>query len=624
MKKISTKNIDDTNAQRARWLRDPVSFMQEVLYDPQEGVPFRLYKEQKVFVRKAFELTVLGRLRYNDLCWSSGKKGGKTALAAMIAIYTAVILAGNAGEIAILANDKDQAQSRVYKAIADILQASPRLKDSAVIGVSSIKFKATGTEIKAYASDYAGFSGSNPSANIYDEGAYYNSESARRLWDEGIPSPVRRISFRLSVSTAGFEDEPSPLLDTYNRIMAKGKLIAPNLRADGKLLVFWASGLPDSCPAPWQNRDNWIEDQRAAYDTRPNQFARLIENVWTSTETQFINLADWDLCVDPTASPILSDPMLNVWVGLDASVSRDNSAIVAVAWDPNLRKVRLVRHRTFVPTKKNPIDFERQIEAEILDLRQRFRLRKVSFDPYQLISVSQRLARDGIPMQPLNQTSNNLTQAGNALLELVKYQNLVLYPDDAMRVAVSKCVMKESSRGMKISKTSASAKIDTVVALSFACLAATTEGQQQGSGNIALMHLDKAKAHVARGMRIADAAAAEGVGADEVERWIDRTSAGGQASRLATLTGRVPRDQIEFFEFACKRVDAGATIDQAITDTLKLHGVAIEPDALRAYVARANAPITAPPRHYVQPPNPPIDPAKPRWNPWMGTPEPRR
>jgi len=555
------KNITDTNAQREKWRRDPISFIESVLYDPETNRPFTLYREQKIFVRAAFEQDADGRMRYTDLCWSSGKKGGKTALAAMIAIYTGVVLAGNGGEIAILANDRDQAQSRVYKAVVNILRASPLLKDSAVIGVNSIVFRATNTEIKAYASDYAGFSGSNPTANIYDEGAYFTSESARRLWDEGISSPARKISFRLSVSTAGFDGESSPLRDTYDRIMSKGVKIAPNLRRDGKLLVYWASGLPDSCRAPWQSKA-WIEEQRATFTARPHQFARLIENQWTSNEDVFIALEQWDRCVDPSAAPILSDSRLDVWVGLDASVNRDSTAIICCAWDAAAKRVRLIRHRVFVPSKANPIDFENQVEAEILDLRGRFHLRQVLFDPYQLVSVSQRMIKLGIPMEALNQTSGNLTETGNTLLELVKYQNLILYPDADMRTAVGQCVAKESSRGWRIAKTTASARIDVVVALSLACLGAVRGGQTQVSGFQAMMHLDSARREVAAGAPIAEAAASVGLGADEVSRWIQREA---------------------------------------------------------APPARAQA--QPPPRHYVQPPDAPIDPAKPRWSPWCGTPE---
>ncbi len=621
------KNITDTNAERGKWRDDPCLFIETVLRNPEDGEPFKLYREQKTFLRNAFERTKAGKMRYSEQLFSAPKKSGKTGLAAMVGIFTAVVLAGNGGEIYCLANDREQAESRVYAAIVDILRASPLLRDAVNIGVHSITFKATGTTIKSVANDYAGFSGSNPTCTIYDETAYFCSEQSRRLWDEGIPSPARRISFRLSVSTAGFDGESSPLRDLYDRAMAKGEVLrepgilnrlrGSDLRRDGKFLCYWAT----TCKAPWQSKA-WIEEQRATFESRPHQFARLIENQWTSAEDQFIPLQKWDACVDPSYSPIMSAPNLRIWVGLDASVSRDSSAVVAVTWDPTAKKVRLVRHRVFTPSKANPIDFENQIEAEIMDLRAKFRLQKVSFDPFQMISVSQRLAKRGVPMAEFTQTSGNLTAAGSALLELVTYENLVLYRDDEMRLAVSRCIAKDSARGWKITKAVASYKIDSVVALSFACLDAVNEGQQRGSGIIALMHLDKARAHVARGMPIADAAAAEGLGSDEVTRWIERTNPDGRASRLAAMTGRVPEAVAHIWEHARKFMDGGMSAEAAIAETLKLYpGAELSPDALAAYVARANAAITPPPRRFVQPPDAPLDPSKPRWNPWMGTPE---
>src|SRR5208337_5378608 len=125
--------------------------------------------------------------------------------------------------------------------------------------------------------------------------------------------------------------------------------------------------------------------------------------------------------------------------------------------------------------------------------------RQVLFDPYQLVSVSQRMIKLGIPMEPLNQTSGNLTETGNTLLELVKYQNLILYPDADMRTAVGQCIAKESSRGWRIAKTTASSRIDVVVALSLACLGAVRGGQTQTSGFQGVKDLDIAKRAVAAG-----------------------------------------------------------------------------------------------------------------------------
>jgi hypothetical protein len=39
---------------------------------------------------------------------------------------------------------------------------------------------------------------------------------------------------------------------------------------------------------------------------------------------------------------------------------------------------------SFQPTKDDPIDFEHMIEETLLDLKHRFRLREVYYDPHQM------------------------------------------------------------------------------------------------------------------------------------------------------------------------------------------------------------------------------------------------
>jgi hypothetical protein len=53
---------------------------------------------------------------------------------------------------------------------------------------------------------------------------------------------------------------------------------------------------------------------------------------------------------------------------------------------------------------------------------------------------------------------------------------LVLYPDAGMRLAISHAIITESSRGWKLDKLKQAHKIDVVVALSMACLAAVRDG----------------------------------------------------------------------------------------------------------------------------------------------------
>ena len=109
-------------------------------------------------------------------------------------------------------------------------------------------------------------------------------------------------------------------------------------------------------------------------------------------------MAWWDGCIDPELSPALADPSLPMWVGVDASVKRDSTAVAAATFDQAARKVRLVWHRIFQPSPSDPFDFEAMIEATLLDMRRRFNVHEVRYDPYQLVAVAQRLSGAGLPM----------------------------------------------------------------------------------------------------------------------------------------------------------------------------------------------------------------------------------
>jgi hypothetical protein len=127
-----------------------------------------------------------------------------------------------------VANDFDQAQGRVFQAIARIIEASPLLRDSAKITANKIEFPSTGATITVIASDYAGAAGANPTITVFDELWGYVSERSRRLWDEMVPVPTRTISVRLTVTYAGFEGESKLLEDLYKRGI-QGDQIAPDL-----------------------------------------------------------------------------------------------------------------------------------------------------------------------------------------------------------------------------------------------------------------------------------------------------------------------------------------------------------------------------------------------------------
>ena len=153
------------------------------------------------------------------------------------------------------------------------------------------------------------------------------------------------------------------------------------------MLMYWTH----DCPAPWQTPE-WIEQMRQ--QLRPNAFLRLIENRWVTNEGTFVDMAWLRRLRRTRATPrALTDPRLAVWVGVDASVKRDSTAIVCCTFDQAAKKVRLVWHRIFQPSPNDPLLFEDTIERTLLDLRRRFWVREVRFDPYQMQAVARRASR---------------------------------------------------------------------------------------------------------------------------------------------------------------------------------------------------------------------------------------
>jgi Terminase large subunit, endonuclease domain/Terminase large subunit, ATPase domain len=447
---------------------DFVTFVESSLIDPEIGENFVLTDAEKEFAEHAFELTPDGRLKYPEQVYSAPKKSGKTTFAALIMLYVVRVLGGRFAEGVACANDFEQAQGRVFQAVSRIVEASPLLADDAVITSNKITFSSTGATIIAIASDYAGAAGSNPTIVTFDELWGVISERGHRLWDELVPPPTRKIACRLTVSYSGFEGE-STLLEGLHRRGLKGKQIGPDLYGQPGMLMFWTH----RHTAPWQT-EAWRAQMRE--QLRPNAYLRLIENRWVSSDSTFVSMGWWDGCIDAEAAPLLSDRGLSVWCGVDASVKRDSTAIVVCSYDAVAKKVRLVWHRIFQPSAADPLDFEDTIEKTLLDLRHRFHVRAVKYDPYQMAAVAQRLLKSGMPMVEFPQSAPNLTEASQNLYELIKACNLVAYPDGEIRLAVQRAIAVEGVRGWKITKEKSSHKIDVVVALGMAALGAVQGG----------------------------------------------------------------------------------------------------------------------------------------------------
>jgi phage terminase large subunit-like protein len=442
------------------------------MVDPETDAPYRLLPAEKLFLKHAFKTDRHGRALYPEQLYSCPKKSGKTAFGAMHLLTTVLLFGGRHAEAICAANDLDQSTGRVFEAVRKIIDCSPALRSEAKIAANKITLS-TGAVITAIASDYASAAGANQNISVFDEVWAYTSERSRRLWDEMIPPPTRKIALRLSVTYTGFEGESTLLEELCKRGLQQPE-IGPYLHAGDGLLMFWSH----ETIAPWQSAE-WVESMRRSL--RPNQFMRMIENRFVTTENAFVDMDWWDACTDPALVPELADKMLPVWVGVDASVKKDSTAVVAVTFDSKSQRLRLIAHRVFQPTATQPLDFEATIEATVKEYCRRFAVRGVHFDPYQMQAVAQRLRTIGVPMREFPQSVPNLTAMGSNLHEIIKGARITVYRDDALRLAISRTVAKETPRGLQLMKEKQSHKIDVVIALAMAALHAVEQGAFEDS-----------------------------------------------------------------------------------------------------------------------------------------------
>ena len=234
------------------WRADPIAFIERVLCDPETAEAFVLLEAERDFLKLAFALGADGKLLYPELVFGAIKKSGKTTLAGIIVLVMILLFGGRFAEGYCVANDLEQAQSRVFLMIKRICEASPLLSSEVVITANKVAFPALGATIIALASDYAGAAGGNPTISCFDELWGYTSERSRRLWDEMITSPARKISCRLTVTYAGFEGESVLLEEIYKRGIVLPE-VAPSLRAGDGMLFAWHH----EPIAPWQTEAGW-------------------------------------------------------------------------------------------------------------------------------------------------------------------------------------------------------------------------------------------------------------------------------------------------------------------------------------------------------------------------------
>jgi len=475
-----TQWIDDGNF----WIRgayDPVT-------DKEAPVgPLKLIDHQRRILSHCltpYQENGVWKLPYTTVIYSCPKKSGKTTIGASVGAWFSSESVSNT-ESFCLAGDYEHAMGRMFD---DLLFDATHGREDFPNGKTAQKpnrdllVYPDGKTIQAIAQEYKTASGSRHALTLWDELWTYTSEASNRLWVEMTPIkiPGVPVSLRFVSTYAGFEGQSELLWALYDQIVLHGEPVPelidiqhasgePTCWRNGRMFAYWDS----AHRMPWQTEDYYLE--QLASGMKPNEYARLHENRWTTGSEPFMPISWWDkAAVLPGSLEYdVKNPrrQLPVIIGCDASTKHDSTAIVGIQYDYAEDMLYLAFHKIWKPSPTEPMDFEHTLERYILERHNEgFQIAAIVYDPTQLHRSMTRLAVTIQGVTEFPQTLRNMTGASETLYSLFKNKKLLVYADADLRDHMKYAMAEEKGKGFRIVKPprASSHHTDAAIALAMA------------------------------------------------------------------------------------------------------------------------------------------------------------
>jgi phage terminase large subunit-like protein len=284
-----------------------------------------------------------GRRMYRKAFASMGRKQAKTQTAAALVLCQFFLDPEPKQEIYMAATDTDQA-AICFEAVHDMLVASPDLMELCDVTLSQrkIRHKETGSIIRVLSSDGKRKHGYNPSMVVFDELHAWGPAQEELYVALTTGSKSRKEPLRVIITTAGSDRETICYREyEYAKRVLNGEIEDPSYfpmiyevpaDADWTDRSLWPKALPVLKTGHHSLAD--YEEEFAQAQANPalqNQFRRLYLNQWTSAETQWISISEWDAC--QSEGPVDFEDLRGVpcYGGLDLAAVRDLTAF-ALCW----------------------------------------------------------------------------------------------------------------------------------------------------------------------------------------------------------------------------------------------------------------------------------------------------
>ena len=448
---------------------DPVGWITSRFFIPELNGPMTLADYQADALRRCLIPGPDGLLPYSTVVWSDIKKSAKSSIAAAVCLWWADTHPWSS--IRIVANDQKQADSRE----AEYIRRAVLLNQKYFIGRRGAKITGynvrlvNNSRIEAVPIDPRGEAGGGDDIVVFTELWGAKSKAHQEMWTEMTLSPLKfGDSFRWVETYAGHTGESTILEALYEQGVKQGRRLDEDIEMyandAARLFCLW-----NTVPRlPWQTSEYYAQEAATLIES---EFLRLHRNQWVSSVSEAIPVAWWDACRDPHI--IMPPKHVPVVLGVDASVSGDCTALVAVARHPSQPGHVVQWHcRIWVPPKGGKMDYTSTLTAEVDRLISEHNVVQVAFDPYQLHhwATEQRAKEPGAWYKEFGQGTERLL-SDKQLYDLVRDRRVHHTGDEDLRRHVQNCaaqIPKGEDNRLRFVKKGEAAKIDGAVALSMA------------------------------------------------------------------------------------------------------------------------------------------------------------
>lgn len=408
------------------------------------------------------------------MVWGDIKKSIKSSIAAAVALW----FAWNRGwsTIKIVANDLKQADSRVAYYIRRSLELNPEMRAQVDILNYLVKLP-NNTKIEAVPIDPHGEAGGNDTLIVFSELWGATSKAALKMWTEMTLSPMLYgQSMRWIETYAGYEGEAVILEQLYRQGVKEGRLVEGADQFDPPLALYENQSLlalwNDTPRLPWQSEEYYREESAIL---SPAEFNRVHRNQWASSLDSFIPIEWWDSSKREIHPMYQDQPCI---LAADAAISGDCFGLILISAAtaptglysqleviPDHYAIRYVGKWT--PPHGGRIEFA-AVEAEIRRLSACYNVIELTYDPYQLEDMMQRLKREMVThIHPFNQGKDRAV-ADKALKDAIRDQKVYHGGEADLREHLQNANAKAEDKELRIVKRSDNLKIDLAVSLSMA------------------------------------------------------------------------------------------------------------------------------------------------------------